>query len=159
MRHASGAGVGFGHARNFGRGAGVEQVQKGEGGFAGFVHSEKTVPERASCNCGDAQPCGVHLAMQFIQAVDGVLREFVGIHLNAAVGRRLGLIGELGAVALDLARFRVKKQGAHRGAANVQADDEGIVHGLEWRTERNGELGLDVLFLFPIVILVTLAAG
>ena len=74
-------------------------------------------------------------------------------------GVGLGLIGELGAVALDLAGFGVEEQRANRGAADVQADDEGIVHGLEWRTERNAEFGLDVLFLFPIVILVTLAAG
>ena len=48
--------------------------------------------------------------------------------------------------------------GSYRGAAYVQADDKRIVHVLKWRTERNGELGLDVLFLFPIVILVALAA-
>ena len=159
MRHAPGAGVGFGHVRNFGRGAGVEQMQKGKRGLAGFINSEKAVPERASGDCGDMQADGMHLPMQFIQAIDGVLRQLVGIHLDAAVGRRLGLIGELGAVPLDLARFRVKKQRAHRGAADVQADDKGIVHVLEWRTERNGEIGLDVLFLFPIVILVTLTAG
>ena len=159
MRHASGTCVGFGHMRNFRRRAGVQQMQKGKRGLAGLINSEKTVPERASGDCRDTQAGGVHLPVQFVQAVDGVLREFVGIHFDAAVGRRLGLISELGVVALDLARFSIEEQGTHRGTADVQADDKGIVHVLEWRTERNGELGLDVLFLFPIVILVTLAAG
>ena len=128
MRHASGAGVGFGHMRDLGRSAGVEQMQKRKRGFAGLVHSKKTVPEGASGDRRDAQAGRVRLPMQFIQTIDGELRQFIGIHLDAAVRRRFGLIRELGAVSFDLARFGIKKQRAYRGAADIHADHKRIVH-------------------------------
>ena len=126
MRNATGSFMRIGHPRDLIAAARVEKMQDRERGLARVVHAAKTVPEGAAGDSGDAESGLMNLAVEFVQTVDGQLRERVGIDLRAAVGSGVDAVGELRAVALHLARAGVEQQSADRRAAYVDTDDKGI---------------------------------
>jgi hypothetical protein len=77
-------------------------MQNGERGFALKIHTEKAVPKRTPSDSGNGVPPRRDLPMQLIQAVQGVLREFVRVDLRAAVGRCANPVGNLRAKSLHL---------------------------------------------------------
>ncbi len=66
------------------------------------------------------------LAMQFIEAVDGVLGQLFGIDFGAAIGSGADAVRQMRAIAFHLARGGIVQQRAHRGGADVEAYNVGI---------------------------------
>jgi hypothetical protein len=121
----------IGHVLNVIAAAGVEQVKDRESGLAGGIHAAQSVPERAACDGGYAESGGMRLAVKLVQAIDGELSELFGINFGAAVLGSPNAIRYLDAVAVHPASPGVEEECPDRGAADVEANDEGIggAHG------------------------------
>ncbi len=104
-------------------------MQDRKRGPAGVVHTAEAMPERAAGHASDAESGGFDLTMELVQTVDGELRQRLGIDFRAAVRSGADAVGNLGAVALQLARTGVEQECANRRTAYVDTHNEKIGEG------------------------------
>lgn len=111
---------------NFRRTARVQQVQDRQRGPAVFADSAKAVPERAAGHGRHPEPGFLDLAVQLIQAVNGMARELLRVQLRAAIRRGSNAVNQMCPVTLHLARPGIVQQRPNRGSPDVEAYNKGI---------------------------------
>ena len=127
--HAARVRMAVWYSRDLIAAARVEKMQDRERGPAGGIHAAKAMPECAAGHGGDPESGGLRLAVKLVQAVDGKLRERLGIDFRSAFRSGVDAVGDLSSVAFHAARAGVEKERSDRRTTDVDADDKGIGRG------------------------------